>query len=155
MSHTHMTISKEGYCPCGCGSDLKRPDYAVEERGHTTPCWIWQKSKTRDGYGYLGRGGKIVRAHRHYWEAVSGRKLRAGEEVDHECNIRDCVNPAHLDAVTRTENIRRSSRTKLTMEQATEIRERHGAGAGLNALAAAFDVHKSTINRIVRGVYWA
>jgi hypothetical protein len=30
-------------------------------------------------------------------------------QIDHLCNVRNCVNPAHLEAVTAHENMRRMS----------------------------------------------
>jgi hypothetical protein len=35
------------------------------------------------------------------------RALRDGLDLDHLCRVRHCVNPAHLEPVTRAENLRR------------------------------------------------
>lgn len=37
--------------------------------------------------------------------------IPVGLEIDHTCGRRACLNPAHLEAVTRLENVRRSTET--------------------------------------------
>ena len=78
-------------------------------------CWIWP-STNQDGYA-------SDRAHRKVYEAAVG-PIPEGMEIDHtchdpdvcqlgkECPHRACVNPAHLEVVTRLENVRRSMRTR-------------------------------------------
>jgi hypothetical protein len=47
-------------------------------------------------------------AHRVAYELVIGQ-IPAGLELDHLCRNVVCVNPAHLEPVTRAENMRRRS----------------------------------------------
>lgn len=35
--------------------------------------------------------------------------IPAGLDIDHLCRVRDCANPAHLEPVTRQENLRRGA----------------------------------------------
>jgi hypothetical protein len=73
------------------------------------PCWLWTASLDTKGYGQLNagrRGAGMVRAHRVAYELAYGA-LPAGRELDHLCRRRSCVNPAHLEAVSRAENMRR------------------------------------------------
>lgn len=74
----------------------------AEDRGFETVCWIWHGEKDKYGYGRIKRTGRRIPAH---W--VLKGDPPAGLEVDHLCYQRDCVRPAHLEYVTRAENMRR------------------------------------------------
>lgn len=51
--------------------------------------------------------------HRFSYEHFVG-PLADGFEIDHLCRNRGCVNPAHLEAVTRLENCRRGAYAQKT-----------------------------------------
>lgn len=69
-------------------------------------CWRWQGAKNHKGYGHLRVNRVTKMAHRLSYEYAKG-PIPAGLEIDHLCNVRDCVNPDHLEAVTHGENLRR------------------------------------------------
>jgi hypothetical protein len=171
-----------GLCKCGCGeaaeiakhndrrkghvkgepTPYKRghrkgrpgcPEYVVDENG----CWVWQRCvNTRGGYGRKLVGGRWWVAHRWYYERVFG-PVPEGLELDHLCRNRLCVNPEHLEAVTRQVNIQRGAATKLTKEQVLEIRRRHDNrpfyGNGKH-LAAEFGISMGTLYKIVERRSW-
>jgi hypothetical protein len=159
-------------CKCGCGQEtnLRRgvphdylkghwwrgkqrisgPDYIEDENG----CWIWQHGKTPKGYGQAVRDGKVLGAHRWYYEQAKG-PISKGHQLDHLCRVPACVNPDHLEIVDNTENVRRGSATRLTKAQVRAIKEfprEYGTG---NFLAAKYGVSASTISAIRSGQNWA
>lgn len=74
-------------------------------------CWLWTGHAKPNGYGTLGikRDGRWFTAHAHRvsYEQFVG-VIPAGTDLDHKCRLRCCVNPDHLEAVTRSVNLRRS-----------------------------------------------
>lgn len=73
----------------------------------TDDCWLWTAG-TRGGYGRFWIGHTHVDAHRFAYEMLVG-PVQLDLEVDHLCRVRRCVRPDHLEAVTKQENIRRST----------------------------------------------
>lgn len=85
-------------------------------------CWTWTGTDgTRDGYGKFrpSPGKPAYMAHRWAYEAFTG-PIPDGMQIDHRCHTDDsacpggpgcphrrCVNPAHLEAVTASENTTR------------------------------------------------
>lgn len=75
-----------------------------------TGCWEWIASRRPDGYGQFQRnrrspGGHRAPdlAHRVSYELRVG-PIPEGLELDHLCRNPSCVNPDHLEPVTRREN---------------------------------------------------
>lgn len=69
-------------------------------------CIVWTATYTGGGYGAFWNGTRLVRAHRFAYELLVG-PIPEGLALDHLCRVRRCVAPAHLEAVTQRENIRR------------------------------------------------
>ena len=173
-----MVNSNGGLCQCGCGlpthialrTAKKRGDvrgkpvaflrghssrnlecpYDVQSTGFASDCWLWRGCKT-NGYGNTSANGKRYLAHVLYWERSRG-PVPQGKDLDHLCRQRSCVNPDHLEPVSRAINIRRGSIAKLNPTAVVEIR--NAPPGSTNDLAARFGVHPVTICAARRGATW-
>lgn len=73
-------------------------------------CWKWMPPLGSAGYPVFRLKGKLVQAHRlafHWW---SGEELDNKLTLDHRkdvCSGPACVNPDHLEQVTKSENSHR------------------------------------------------
>jgi hypothetical protein len=81
-------------------------------------CWLWTGEGNSDGYGMFRPipGKPRYMAHRYSYEQLVG-PIPDGMQIDHKCHTDDqgcpggrdcihrrCVNPAHLEPVTPSEN---------------------------------------------------
>lgn len=151
--------------------DLERFWCKVDRSGGPDACWNWTGSRIPKGYGNLKWDGKNRRAHRVAWTIAFG-SIPIGLHVLHNCDNPSCVNPRHLFLGTNQDNVddrERKGRNnpprrqkhwkhKLTNDQVADIRKRYSrygvGGESSLALARAFGVNPSTIQRIVRRENW-
>lgn len=134
----------------------------------TTGCWLWLGSVTNAGYGQVGRLPNRMSAHR---AAAIARHGQIPEDMVamHSCNQKLCVNPAHINIGTQSENLRSAARdglmphlkrfhvgtdnpaSKLTPEDVRSIREANGF---YREIAERFGLHTSTIAKIKTRQTW-
>jgi hypothetical protein len=89
--------------------------WAKVQRGTDDECWLWTGG-TAHGYGRFRPDPRrssrrpAVAAHRFAYELLIG-PIPEGLTLDHLCEVRNCVNPAHLRPATNGDNARRSENT--------------------------------------------
>ena len=91
---------------------LLRHSIPVTESG----CVIWLGYTNEYGYGKITINDKSKWVHRVAYEEANGGISR-GLDIDHLCRVRCCINPSHLEAVTRRVNLLRGN-TRTAMHAA-------------------------------------
>lgn len=173
-------MNESGFCRCGCGQKTKicpTPDkrrgyakgdsrdyifghanklpysFVLEERGYSSPCWIWNRHINRTGYGMMANQfhDRIIKsryAHRHFYTLIFG-PIPDGLQLDHLCRVRCCVNPNHLEPVTAKENTLRSPiKFKITDQIRKEMMELRKSGMKMRDVATQFKISRSSVIRI-------
>lgn len=90
----------------------------------TDKCWLWDGCVDRGGYGEVGYESRKVMVHRLVYELLVGN-IPEKYEIDHLCKVRNCINPDHLEAVTRAENCRRSDSPWAKNARKTHCKQGH------------------------------
>ncbi len=79
---------------------------------NSSGCWLMTTAKNNEGYArYAGKKGHQITYFIFYG------KVPKNLEIDHLCQVRGCVNPLHLEAVTHKENVRRGKVGKVTAKR--------------------------------------
>lgn len=71
-----------------------------------TECILWQRACDTKGYGLIAIKLKLYKAHRIFYQLFIG-EIPKGLQLDHLCEVKNCVNPFHLEIVTNQENTQR------------------------------------------------
>ena len=167
-------------------SDDERIDSGVDRTTTPDGCWLWTRSVGVHGYPQSSIGSRaegtfhVVAVHRWMLERALGRPLRPGMNACHTCDIKRCVNPAHLWEGTTQENTADRERkgrgakgernrgfahperqrgtfrynAAFTDDQVRDIRRRAAEGERQIDLAAEFGVWKTAIQKIVHRESW-
>jgi hypothetical protein len=79
----------------------------VDSSGGSEACWPWLGHRTKKGYGKVQAAGALRQAHRVAYVMAVG-DVPPNLHIDHLCRNPPCCNPAHGEAVSNAENLRRS-----------------------------------------------
>ena len=98
----------------------------VKARVEVTPggCWEWLGYRDRKGYGVFSINDRPTRVARASYEAFV-RPIPDGLTIDHLCRNPPCVNPDHLEPVSRGENVLRGDTLTAKNKNATECPKGH------------------------------
>ncbi len=129
------------------------------DKDSATGCWNWLGSGS-EKYGYIAYNKKSWGVHRLMYVITHNVTLKKGDVVMHECDNTWCCNPSHLVLGTHASNMidmttkGRNGFSKLTLEQAKEIRIRFSKGETCSALAAEFSMSFTAVHHIASGKAW-
>lgn len=137
------------------GEELLTYVLANAKRQRKTGCLL--STLTLDEKGYP-RCGKSTRAHRVVF--FKGIPPKGGAQVLHTCDVRHCVESAHLYAGDNRRNIadkvaRDRSGKKLNIAKVRRIKAMLTQGIRLSRIAYRFGVDDRTIYHIKAGTHWA
>lgn len=146
-------------------------------------CWMWIAHKQGKGYGRFNANKKPKQAHRWIYEYLNG-VLPRNVDVCHKCDTPACVNPSHLFAGTRSENMRdcadkgrnamqtdkyknhflgnrtvqpkgeAQGNSKLRAADILEIRSMRTHGISTKQIAEKFSLNEGHVRKIVTGKAW-
>jgi hypothetical protein len=94
------------------GIDIYQRLWSKVDRSNLNGCWPWKRSLSH-GYGQFAlRHNVNVKAYKFAYVTLVG-PVPKGLELDHLCRNRLCVNPFHLEPVTRLVNIKRGDCSRV------------------------------------------
>lgn len=131
-------------------------------------CWLWMGAISH-GYGNISITKKTHRVSRLAYGVFYNIEVPRDMHVCHRCNIPSCFNPSHLYLATQKQNMidafrdnlvpivhgERTTNSRFTDVQVSEIKWRLAFERGSTRLARELDVPVGTIRAIRNGENWS
>jgi len=122
-----------------------------------TGCWLWfsRRTNTHRPYAHTVVDGRVECAHRLSWWIHNG-EIPCGGLVLHKCDVKACINPAHLYIGNKSDNSKdsfargfRKKRETFTVKFSDEqVRYIRASKQSYSALAREFRVWPQAIEKI-------
>lgn len=149
---------------------VEKPDPITDIFSRTTvteTCWIYKdkSSNLYNGYGRIRFNKKSIAVHRFIYETFYG-PIDKNLVCCHKCDVRNCINPAHIFIGTREENQKdmrdkgraakgsRNGYSKLTEEDIPKIRHLYNDGLTQKEIGKMYGVSQTVLGKVVRGITW-
>lgn len=139
---------------------------SIEERSTPEPnsgCHLWLGSD-RNGYPFIQVRGRRIRLNRLILSKKIGRPLTKRELALHSCDVRCCINEAHIHVGDNNQNMKElwerdppdrrghnNGNSVLTVDDVIEIRK---SSSSLLALSRRFGVSKDQIRNVINHKCW-
>lgn len=141
--------------------------FAKIESPNESGCMEWKAARNAKGYGQFGVSGKMRVASRLAYELANG-PIPDGMLVCHTCDNPPCCNPAHLFLGSAKDNQAdkankgrcalqsgsKNNLARLTESVVLEIRAMRADGYKVSDLAHRFNVHQTTISKVITRATW-
>jgi Mor family transcriptional regulator len=130
-----------------------------------TPCWIWQRGKTPDGYGLTSVKNKTTRVHRLAFTVFYNTDI-SGLLVCHKCDNPSCCNPSHLFSGTNADNsddkVKKDRHTKGTQQwksiftenDVLEVIKMYNDGYSVVHISEKYNCSLDAVRSILHGKTW-
>jgi HNH endonuclease len=175
-----LTNTEFGYCQCGCGERTTVSDetdsshgytrgvprrwkkghqtgmpqtWVEEDRGHETPCHIWEGGRSgRYGWARSRPGLKASFAHLMAWRIANG-SVPAGHHLHHLCEQPLCVRLDHLAVKTKTEHAsgHRPRTGRVSRLSEDEVADIMNGGMTLPQIMKKYGISKTHAGRVRSG----
>ena len=152
--------------------DIKNKFFSLVEPEPTSGCWLWTagRSSSNAGYGLFAPSKRF-----HIGAHVMSWLLHYGPVVGwilHRCDVRSCVNPAHLFVGDGQANVldalakkrlkshpfccgEQNPRATLTSALVREIRRQHAEGRSRRAIYEDLRLTRGAVGNVITGRTWS
>jgi len=86
-------------------------------------CWVWKRRVTKHGYGHINPKWGHHQVHRLAYATWVG-SIKKHSQIHHKCSNKACINPDHLQEVTKTDNAAEMLERQAYLKEIRELKKR-------------------------------